>query len=73
MHAAPAVLFWLRRRADVLDDGAVDDVFEGGLGGFGGGGGGGVAGRGFGDEGLQDGLLVGLSVWLVYEKGRGSW
>lgn len=32
VHAAAAVLLGLRRRADVLDDGAVGDVLESGLG-----------------------------------------
>ena len=56
MHAATAVLFWFRGGADMLDDGAVDNVLEVRLGGFRGGLG--VAGRGgFGDEVFEDGLL----------------
>ena len=54
VHAAAAVLLWLGRRADVLDHGAVGDVFVGGLGGLGGG-----RGAGFVDEGFEDGVLGG--------------
>lgn len=51
VHAAAAVLVWLGGRADVLDDGAVDDVLEGGLRVLWGGGG------CFLDDGFEDALL----------------
>ena len=52
VHAAAAVLLGLRGGANVLDHGAVGDVFVGGLGGLGGG-----RGAGFVDEGFEDGVL----------------
>jgi len=48
VHAAAAVLLGFRRRTNVLDDGAVGDVFVGGLGGLGSGGI--VGGGGLGNE-----------------------
>jgi hypothetical protein len=64
VHAAAAVLLGLGGRADVLDYGAVGDVLVGGLGGAVRGRGRGV-GAGFADEGLEDVLLVEVSMELA--------